>query len=200
LTLRRKEVIDEEIMEGARVILIGGGVRSGKSAVAVELGKSLGPRRAFVATARRVDDEMSARIDRHRRDRGDEFTTIEAPVMLAQALDSLAGYDVVVVDCLTVWLSNLLVESTPVDAILEQVDAVVAVLAQRRFHAVLVTNEVGMSVHPPTALGRAFVEVVGWAHQRVAREADEVYLAVLGIVVPIRGPRAALPQTPRGEG
>jgi adenosylcobinamide kinase/adenosylcobinamide-phosphate guanylyltransferase len=63
---------------------------------------------------------------------------------------------------------------------LKEVDAVVAILQQRRFHALLVTNEVGMSVHPPTPLGRAFVEICGFAHQRVARAADEVHLAVLG--------------------
>jgi len=173
-------------MESKRIILIGGGVRSGKSSFAVELAERLGTRRAFIATARPSDDEMKARIERHRRDRREAFTTVEEPVALADALRNLADCDVAVVDCVTHWLSNLLVRKDSIDAILEQVDDVVRTLERRRFHAVLVTNEVGMSIHPPTLLGRAFVEVVGWAHQRLSRAADELHLAVLGTVVRIR--------------
>lgn len=174
-------------VQAHRIVLVGGGVRSGKSTFAVELARKLGDRRVFVATANRSDDEMIARIDRHRRERRDEFATVEAPIDLAGALASVDACDVVVVDCLTIWLSNLLLEKHPTEEILLRVDGVVRVLEERRFHAVVVTNEVGMSVHPPTPLGRAFVEVCGWAHQRVARAADEVYLAVLGTVVCIRG-------------
>lgn len=173
------------------ITLIGGGVRSGKSTFAVELAETLGDRRAFIATARPSDEEMKARIERHQQDRRGAFTTIEEPLALAETLASLDGVDVVVVDCLTLWLSNLLLAAEPMDAILARVDAVIAVLGARRFHAVLVTNEVGMSVHPPTALGRAFVEVCGFSHQRFARAADDVYLAVLGAVVrldPVRRP------------
>jgi adenosylcobinamide kinase/adenosylcobinamide-phosphate guanylyltransferase len=173
-------------MEERRIVLIGGGVRSGKSSFAIDLALERGQRRVFVATATPSDDEMKARIDRHRRDRRDAFTTVEVPLALADGLAALDGCDVVVVDCLTVWLSNLLLRKDSIETILEQVTRVVRVLQERRFHAILVTNEVGMSIHPPTALGRAFVEVCGWAHQRVARVADEVYLAVVGAVVRIR--------------
>ena len=169
-----------------RIVLIGGGVRSGKSAFAVELAQKLGERRMFIATARASDDEMAARIERHKRDRESKFTTIEEQTALEIALESLEPCDVVVIDCLTLWLSNLLARETPIERILERVDAVVAALERRRFHALLVTNEVGMSVHPPTRLGRAFVEVSGWAHQRIARAADEIHLAVLGTVVRIK--------------
>jgi len=169
-----------------KIILIGGGVRSGKSAFAVDLAQKLGERRAFIATARASDEEMVARIARHQRDREGKFVTIEEPTALELALDALEPCDVVVIDCLTLWLSNLLVRETPVERILERVDAVVAALQRRRFDAVLVTNEVGMSIHPPTRLGREFVEVSGWAHQRIARAADEVHLAVLGTVIRIK--------------
>jgi len=172
--------------EARRIVLVGGGVRSGKSSFAVDLGQRLGSKRAFVATARPSDDEMKARIARHQLDRGDGFVTVEAPHALAETLASLGAYDVVVVDCLTLWLSNLLLRGDAAQSILDEVDGVVRELKERRFHAVIVTNEVGMSIHPPTALGRAFVEVCGWAHQRIARAADEVYLAVLGTVVRIR--------------
>jgi adenosylcobinamide kinase / adenosylcobinamide-phosphate guanylyltransferase len=177
-----------------KIVLIGGGVRSGKSSFAVERGLTLGERRAFIATATRSDDEMSARIDRHRVDRRNAFETVEEPWALADALAGLAAYDVVVVDCLTHWFSNLLVRKLSTDDILNQVDGVVAVLQERRFHALLVSNEVGMSVHPPTPLGRAFVEICGFAHQRFARAADEVHLAVLGTTLCIKpGPSPYAP-------
>ena len=174
-----------------RILLLGGGVRSGKSAFALDLARRFGNKRAFIATATALDDEMKSRIERHQRERRDEFTTIEEPIDLAAALDALDGYDVAVVDCLTLWLSNLLLNQESVDAILERADAVVRVLQKRRFHTVLVTNEVGMSVHPPTPLGRTFVEIAGFTHQRVARVADEIYLAVLGTVLRIKPPPLA---------
>lgn len=172
-----------------RIALVGGGTRSGKSASAVSLGITRGDRRVFVATARTSSDpEMQARIARHRAERRDAFQTIEEPLALATTLAGLTGVDVVVVDCVTHWLSNLLIEGRTPESILSEVDEVVRVIEERRFDSVLVTSEVGMSVHPETALGRAFVEVCGWANQRLARAADEVFLAILGTVVTIRSP------------
>jgi adenosylcobinamide kinase / adenosylcobinamide-phosphate guanylyltransferase len=169
-----------------KIVLLGGGVRSGKSAFALDLALRLGKTRAFIATATALDEEMKSRIERHQRERQGEFTTIEEAIDLASALDALGDYDVAVVDCLTLWLSNLLLNQESVEAILTRADAVVRVLQKRRFHVVLVTNEVGMSVHPPTPLGRTFVEVAGFTHQRVARVADEIYLAVLGTMLRIK--------------
>ncbi len=102
---------------GGRIILIGGGVRSGKSAFALSLARTLGTRRAFVATAQGLDDEMRARIAAHARERGADFATIEAPLHLPAALRELDGMDVVVVDCLTIWLSNLLLRGDDSDRI-----------------------------------------------------------------------------------
>jgi adenosylcobinamide kinase / adenosylcobinamide-phosphate guanylyltransferase len=169
-----------------RIVLVGGGVRSGKSALALQLAHRLGKRRAFIATATAVDDEMKLRIERHQRERQDEFMTVEEPLNLASALDALTAPDVVVIDCLTLWLSNLLLHQESVEAILARADDLVRVLEKRRFHVVLVTNEVGMSVHPPTPIGRTFVEITGWTHQRVASVADEIYLAVLGTTLKIK--------------
>ena len=172
-------------MNATRIALIGGGVRSGKSAFAVRLGGELGARRAFVATAIATDDEMRERIARHRRERGERFLTHEEPYALPECIRSLEEADVVVVDCLTLWIANLLLRKETVEQILERVDELVRALQARRFHAVLVTNEVGMSVHPETALGRRFQDVAGWAHQRVSRAADDIYLAVLGTILHI---------------
>ncbi len=185
-------------MSNARVILIGGGVRSGKSAFAVSLARELGVRRAFLATARVYDDEMRDRIARHQAERGAAFRTLEEPAALAAALRRLEGIDVAVVDCLTLWLSNLLLDGLTPPEIEERVEELAAVLAERRFHAVLVTNEVGMGVHPETALGRTFRDLAGRAHQRLARCADEIHFAVLGVVLRLR-PGPVEIQTPGGS-
>jgi adenosylcobinamide kinase/adenosylcobinamide-phosphate guanylyltransferase len=169
-----------------KVILIGGGVRSGKSAFAVSLARRLGARRAFIATARAYDDEMRDRIARHQAERGAAFRTLEEPVALAAALRRLEGVDAAVVDCLTLWLSNLLLDGLGPPQIEERIEELAAVLAERRFHTVLVTNEVGMGVHPESALGRAFRDLAGRAHQRLARCADEIHFAVLGVVVRLK--------------
>lgn len=165
-----------------RTILVGGGARSGKSRFALTHARRLGARPVFVATAQALDEEMAARIARHRAERGPDFLTREVPLALPEALAELEA-EVVVVDCLTLWLSNLLVAGIAPADIEGRIEALAAVLARRRFHAVLVTNEVGMGVVPETPLGRIFRDLTGRAHQRVARDADEIYLAALGLVL-----------------
>jgi adenosylcobinamide kinase/adenosylcobinamide-phosphate guanylyltransferase len=172
-------------MNRGKIVLIGGGARSGKSAFALRLASKLGERRAFVATARAGDGEMRERIARHRKERQGEFDTVEVPLDLPDALGALGGYQVIVVDCITHWITNLLLADVGPEAILREVDRLIDVLAASAYHSVLVTNEVGMSIHPETALGRAFVEVVGWTNQRLARASDDVYFAVMGTVLPI---------------
>ncbi len=166
------------------IALVGGGVRSGKSTFALKLARERGARRVFVATGVVTDEGMRDRVVRHRSDRAADFETVEAPVALSPALGAIEA-DVVVVDCVTFWLSNMLVRGHAHDAILAEVDELGRVLRAAPFSSVLVTNEVGMSVHPETALGRAFQDLVGFAHQRLARTADEVYVAVLGSILRI---------------
>jgi len=182
-----------------RLILIGGGARSGKSRLGLACAHALGNRRLFIATAERSDDEMRERIARHRADRdGAGFDTLEEPRALAEAIDADRDHDVVLVDCLTIWISNLLVAGAPADAVEERVGALLAVLARRRSHVVIVSNEVGMGLVPETPLGRAFRDAAGWLHQRMARRADEVYAALLGMIVRLRpGPVEAFPAPER---
>jgi len=169
-----------------RVILIGGGVRSGKSAFALARARALGRRRGFVATAQAFDAEMAARIADHVRTRGADFATFEEPVALAERLAGLRELDAVVVDCLTLWLSNLMLRDEPAAAIAARIDELVGVVRDRPFHTILVTNEVGMGVVPESALGRAFRDLAGLAHQRLAAVADELYLGALGAIVRLR--------------
>ena len=167
------------------VVLVGGGVRSGKSAFALARARALGERRAFVATARAYDGEMEERIARHRAERPD-FTTIEEPVALPEALARLSGFGVAVVDCLTLWLSNLLLDGVAPAEIERRVGDLARALRAAPCHVVVVSNEVGMGVHPETALGRTFRDLVGRAHQVLARSADEIHLAALGVILRLR--------------
>jgi len=167
---------------------VGGGARSGKSRFALARARQLGERRVFVATGQALDAEMADRIAAHVRTRGDDFRTVEEPLDLPGVLASPAidGADVVVVDCLTLWLSNLLVRGDDEAHIAARVDALCAVLERRRCHALLVTNEVGLGIVPESPLGRLFRDVAGRAHQLLAAAADEIYFAVLGTMLRLR--------------
>jgi adenosylcobinamide kinase / adenosylcobinamide-phosphate guanylyltransferase len=167
----------------AKIILVGGGARSGKSRFALAYARSLGTRRVFIATAVAGDPEMNERIRRHRVERGPDFVTKEESFALPRLLAEQRDADVVVVDCLTLWLANLLLQGQSEAAIEAQVDELLVALAPRRYHVVLVSNEVGFGVVPDSALGRAFRDVAGRAHQQIAAQADEVYLAAMGMVI-----------------
>jgi adenosylcobinamide kinase/adenosylcobinamide-phosphate guanylyltransferase len=171
-----------------RLILVGGGCRSGKSRFALARARELAPdpaRRVFLATGQAFDDEMRQRIAIHRAERGGDFVTVEEPTRVVETLAAVdpARTDAVLVDCLTLWLSNLLLADLGDERILADVDRLVATCATRRVDVVLVTNEVGMGVVPESALGRRFRDLAGFAHQRLAGAADEVYVAMLGCVL-----------------
>ena len=166
--------------------LIGGGARSGKSSFALQLARSLGVRRAFIATAQPFDDEMRERIAAHARTRGDDFTTIEEPLALAARIDASGEFDVVVVDCLTLWLSNLLVGGAGEERVWEEVEGLVEAIVRSPNRIVVVTNEVGMGLVPDTPLGRVFRDVTGRAHQRLSAVAAEIYLGVMGVVLRVK--------------
>lgn len=181
----------------ARIILIGGGARSGKSSFALARARVLGEKRVFVATGQSLDGEMAERIAAHVRTRGPDFRTVEEPLALPEALAAIDDAEVVVIDCLTLWLSNLLGRGDGEVQIAARVDALATVLQRRRFHALVVTNEVGLGIVPESALGRLFRDVAGRAHQRLAAVADEIFLAILGTVLRVRPePLAVAPSDP----
>lgn len=180
-------------MNPKQVILIGGGTRSGKSTFALSLARRLGPRRLFLATGQAFDEEMRERIDLHRRTRGEDFDTVEEPLAVPEAIRRATAYDVVVLDCLTLWLSSLLLEGQDVGAIERHVDDLETALARRALHAVVVTNEVGLGVVPESALGRVFRDVTGLAHQRLSRLADEVYVGIMGTLLRLKPSPAFVP-------
>ncbi len=159
------------------LVLIGGGVRSGKSRYALARAREAGGRLAFIATAEGLDQEMKERIAQHRAERGGEFATIEEPLFLGRAIRA-AEADSIVVDCLTLWLSNVMhAARLDLDALVEEALAAVQESPARVF---AVTNESGCGVVPVTTLGRAFRDHSGEVNQRFAAAAAEVYFMIFG--------------------
>ena len=171
---------DGKLCQRPRVIYISGGQRSGKSGYAQRLARSLSDRPIYLATARHWDEEFERRIARHQADRGPEWTTIEEPRYLSQT--QIAGR-VVLIDCVTLWLTNIYSDL--------EFDAEASLSEARRewqellHHCkaevlIVVSNEIGMSLHAPDAGARAFVDLQGWVNQYISATADEAYLMVSG--------------------
>jgi len=171
----------------SKLILVTGGSRSGKSAFSQGLAEALPGSRAFVATCPVIDQEMSARIRRHQEARcGRDWWTIEEPLDLAAAFQCAKGESVVLVDCLTLWVNNLLFEAEQKGESLSEADAAkhcLPVLEAARAHGgtvIFVTNEVGFGVVPETPLGRRFRDLAGRVNQMIAAACDEVFFVVCG--------------------
>jgi adenosylcobinamide kinase/adenosylcobinamide-phosphate guanylyltransferase len=164
-----------------QVILVTGGARSGKSKYAEQRAGQMGKRRLYVATAEAKDEEMSRRIAEHRKRRGDQWTTIEQPVELAEALLAQRGKtDCALVECLTLWVSNLLIRRHE-KYVEEKVAALLEALPHLDFHLIFVTNEVGGGVVPDNPLARKFRDLLGWTNQQIAQTANEIILMIAGV-------------------
>jgi adenosylcobinamide kinase / adenosylcobinamide-phosphate guanylyltransferase len=174
----------------ASTTLVLGGARSGKSRFALDA-QAPDARIIFIATAEPTDAEMRERIDRHRAERPSHWRTLEEPYDLVPRLrEACAGADAVIVDCLTVWAANLMVRGDPDDHILKQADELSALLALRPADVTLVSNEVGLGVHPSSEDGRHFRDLLGAVNQRIARAADRVVLMVAGVPLAVKQPGA----------
>jgi adenosylcobinamide kinase/adenosylcobinamide-phosphate guanylyltransferase len=177
----------------SKIVLFTGGARSGKSTRAEQYVTHLHAPVAYVATAQAGDKEMRDRIARHQERRPTDWQTIEAPTVVAAALAALETKTVVLLDCLSLLVSNLLLahEAEPEPAIQHEIDAILATVSERDLTLIVVTNEVGMGIVPIYPLGRVYRDLLGWANQRVARAADQVYLVVCGIPVELKALEAA---------
>jgi len=172
----------------ALVTLITGGARSGKSRFALELARTGYQKRVFIATAVACDEEMRQRIDTHRRERGDDFETIEQPYLLAEAIGTVPPYaQVAIIDCLTVWLGNVYHrESGSRDAVKAHIERLAAAVERAPCDLILVTNEVGWGIVPENAMARDFRDDAGYLNGRIAARADTVYCCVCGIAQVIK--------------
>ena len=183
-------------MAGGRITLVLGGVRSGKSAFAEELGQGLDCPVLYLATGQATDGEMEERIRRHRERRPAHWQTREEPLRPAAALaESLARPnppDAILLDSLDVWVANLLLAHEDEDAgvverrALAEVEQLLTRRRQGETEIILVSSEVGLSPVPPNALGRRFQDLLGTVNQRAAAGADEVYLVVAGIPLKVK--------------
>ncbi len=171
----------------ARIIFITGGARSGKSRLAEKLAESFGSPLCYVATGEARDPEMTDRIAAHRARRGEEWQTIEEPRNLVERLRSADGsYQAVLVDCITLWISNLLLHYGTADPVLEEVQALVEAIKDCATPLIFVSNEVGMGIVPENALARTFRDLAGNANQLLAAAADEVYVTFSGIPLKLK--------------
>jgi adenosylcobinamide kinase/adenosylcobinamide-phosphate guanylyltransferase len=170
-----------------RTIFITGGARSGKSAFAEQMALRTGPDLCYLATAQSLDCEMDERISKHQQRRGDGWYTIEEHLDLAWTLKFYDGaFSVILLDCLTLWLTNLLLAGDEEDegledAILDKVQQLAETLRTMTTPVIIVTNEVGMGIVPESRLGRVFRDLAGQANQIIAAAADEAWLVASGI-------------------
>lgn len=173
----------------AKIILITGGARSGKSSYALELAESIATKRLFVATCPKVDSEMSERVGRHQEERrGRGWVTIESETDLATVLsEQAADFDVVLIDCITLWVNNILFttegQSPPLDdhRIGELCDQWLMTANSYAGTVICVTNEVGLGIVPDNAVARKYRDLVGTCNQLIGKNATEVVLVSCGI-------------------
>ena len=177
-------------------VLFTGGTRSGKSALAQSFAERHAPPLLFIATAQVLDEEMIARIARHQADRGSAWKSLESPLDLPVVFESAlagAGYGAVLIDCVTLWLSNLMGAGHGVAAILEEVHRLAGVLGSASVPTAVVTNEVGSGIVPAYVSGREFRDLAGEANQVLARACSHVVLAVCGLPLPVKPLGGPLP-------
>ncbi len=170
-----------------KIFFITGGARSGKSAYAEKLAQGIAGKRAYLATAQALDAEMAARIAKHRKDRGSAWDTYEEPLAVADLLRKLSGrYQVALVDCLTLWLSNIIAHTDGDAAVLQNVEILVKALSDFEGACIVVSNEVGLGIVPDNPLARKFRDFAGMLNQKIAQRADEVYFTAAGIPMKIK--------------
>ncbi len=167
----------------AKSILITGGARSGKSLIAENWALAMGENPTYIATGQAFDDEMADRIARHQARRGPEWRTIAEPLDLVDALVASDGTGPRLIDCLTLWLSNLMHHDRDWKAAATRL---AVTLPRQASPVILVTNEVGLGIVPENALARAFRDAQGHLNQTIAAAADEVYLVVAGYPMKVK--------------
>ena len=169
--------------QGRKVFVLGG-ARSGKSAFALAQASSLPGRKAYIATAQAFDDEMKVRIERHRLERLADWDTFEEPLDLSGLLVKIRdSHDVILIGCLTLWLSNLMLADKD---ILKETESFISALTNVGGSLFAVSNEVGFGIVPENEMARKFRDLAGTLNQQVAAAADQVYLVAAGIPIKIK--------------
>lgn len=172
----------------ADITLVIGGCRSGKSRFALDRADEIqGNQKIFLATSVPTDLEMDKRVARHQAERGQNWQTIEEPVMIHETIEQASNTaDVILVDCLTLWTSNLLMAEYGEPEVMAAVDLLIKALHQSPCPVFLVSNEVGYGIVPDNPLARQFRDLAGLVNQKIAAMADQVILTVAGISLPLK--------------
>jgi adenosylcobinamide kinase / adenosylcobinamide-phosphate guanylyltransferase len=179
----------------SHITFILGGARSGKSSYAQKLAEESGKSVTFLATAQALDEEMSARIQKHRAERLPHWETLEIPLGIASHVKQIKS-EVVILDCITLLLTNILMqfvkddladEASFMQAVQHETEELLSTIRKSNQHWLIVSNEVGLGLVPPYQMGRAYRDGIGWANQRLAREAEKVIFMVAGIPMVVKG-------------
>ncbi|MBF0118247.1 MAG: bifunctional adenosylcobinamide kinase/adenosylcobinamide-phosphate guanylyltransferase [Desulfobacterales bacterium] len=171
-----------------KIVFITGGCRSGKSSHALHLANKKGGEKYFIATCIPYDDEMRKRVNAHKIERGAEFQTIETPILLVENLTEISKKaDIVIVDCLTLWINNLLMEEKKDEKVIEHIQELIKSIPKLKSDVIFVSNEVGCGIVPENQLARRFRDLIGFINQKLAASADLVIFMVSGIPVVIKG-------------
>ena len=172
----------------AGTVFITGGARSGKSRLAEDLAQKRGAPLVYIATGLAGDGEMAERIDRHRARRGPAWRTVEEPLDLAEAISAAEGTcTAILVDCITLWLTNLLLKYDDASTVMKEVERLALLLPALKTPLILVSSEVGLGIVPENRLARTFRDLAGEANELLAGAADEVYVMFSGLPLKLKG-------------
>jgi len=163
-----------------------GGIKSGKTKFALKKAEELNNGKLYyIATARAVDEEMKDRIERHKIERGEKWVTIEEPIEVDRVLKTIPKGSVIIIDCLTTWLTNLLIENYDVE---EKTNKLLDIILKIKtdLDLFLISNEVGLGIIPDNPLARKFIDLSGSLHQKVAQIADKVYFILCGCEIKVK--------------
>ncbi len=183
-----------------KIIFILGGARSGKSSFALKEASKISGKKAYIATAEALDSEMKDRIEKHRKDRENKWDTYEEPIKISEIIKDIKDkYSVIIIDCLTLWLSNVMLQSKQPENAINEFLQVLGSLSRSSsstrlnglngfsgLNLFIVSNEVGMGIVPDNEMAREFRDLAGFLNQKIAEITDEVYLVTAGIPIKIK--------------
>ena len=173
---------------GEKIIYVTGGCRSGKSRYALDYANRHFSRKIYLATCEALDEEMAQRIERHKKTRGPEWQTVEEPIEIADRIRQYQDRaEVILLDCITLWLSNLLMKWDLDSKIMDEAQRMIDVIGQTQTSLIIVSNEVGMGIVPADPLSRRFRDLSGMISQNIAEVADSVVFMVSGIPMFLKG-------------
>ena len=169
-----------------KIVIILGGARSGKSYYALKEASLIKGQKAFIATAEALDDEMHIRIENHKKERGSDWDTYEEPLHIAPVISRIREkYEVILIDCLTLWVSNIMHAGFDITEETEKLVSAISITSPAPLY--IISNEVGLGLVPESPLGRAYRDNLGHVNRQVARASTDVIFMVAGIPLKIKG-------------